>query len=204
MPGQGMNTRWVRWGAYALVPVWLVGMVVAFWYFQGKNQRVYLAVNQPEAPLRIKTNKLTVAHLWDTDCICSRFNAEHVQELIKKYKKRGVEFVIVPRIAADSDVQSVMEDIHQRFGDVRVEPGWYQKLVAYMPAAPAAAVFDKSGKASYTGPYSSDYFCSPSSNGFVENVLDQMLTGKKKTEFITPIVSGCFCPSDRTQKQNRI
>ena len=201
---QGMNTRWLRWGTYALVPVWLAGMVFAFCFFQGKNQRVYLAVNQPDKPLRIQTNKLTVAHLWDADCICSRFNAGHVQALIRKYKKQGVAFVIVPRVPAGKDEQSIVADVHRRFGDVRVEPGWYQKLVAYMPAAPAAAVFDQTGRASYTGPYSSDLYCSANSDGFVEKVLDKMLAGKQKTEFITPVVSGCFCPSDRSRNQKNI
>jgi len=199
-----MKTRWLRWGVYALVPVWLVGMVFAFWFFQGKNQRVYLAVNQPEAPLRIHTNNLTVAHLWDADCICSRFNVGHVRALISKYRKLGVEFVIVPRVPDGKNVQAVVADVHERFGNVRVEPGWYRKMVAYMPAAPSAAVFDKSGKASYTGPYSADLYCSPGSDGFVEKVLNRMLSGKQETGFITPIVSGCFCPTDQAKKQNRI
>ena len=199
-----MNTRWIRWSVYALVPVWLVGMGFAFWFFQGKNQRVYLAVNLPEAPLQIHTNKLTVAHLWDADCICSRFNVGHVQALIRKYGKQGVEFVIVPRVPNGKNVQAVVADVHERFGNVRVEPGWYSKLVAYMPATPAAAVFDETGKASYAGPYSADLYCSPSSDGFVEQVLDKMLSGKQETGFFTPIVSGCFCPTDREKNQNSI
>jgi len=179
-------------------------MVFAFWFFQGKNQRVYLAVTQPEAPLRIQANKVTVAHLWDAECICSRFNAGHVQALIKKYQKQNVEFVIVPRIPTGKDEKAVIADVHRRFGDVRVEPGWYQKLVAYLPATPAAAVFDRTGRARYTGPYSADLYCSANSDGFVEKVLDKILSGKKKSRFITPIVSGCFCPTNRVQKQNRI
>lgn len=199
-----MNSRWIRWGVYALVPVWLVGMVFAFWFFQGKNQRVYLAVNQPKEPLRIQTSHLTVAHLWDADCICSRFNVGHVRELIEKYKTHGVEFVIVPRVPKGENAQTVIEEVHQKFGDVRVEPDWYRKLVAYMPETPAAAVFDQTGRASYTGPYSSALYCSASSDGFVEKVLDKMLSGKQETGFITPIVSGCFCPSDQGEKENRI
>jgi len=199
-----MNNRWLRWGTYALVPVWLIGMVIAFWFFQGKTQRVYLAVNQPETPLRVKTNRVTVAHLWDADCICSRFNAGHVQELIRKYQKQGVEFVIVPRVPAGKDAQSVIAEVHRRFGNIRVEPGWYRKLVAYMPETPSAAVFDQTGQASYTGPYSASLYCSASSDGFVEKVLDKMLSGKQESGFITPIVSGCFCPSDRSGKENKI
>jgi hypothetical protein len=199
-----MDSRWLRWSVYALIPVWLVGMVFAFWFFQGKTQRVYLAVDQPKEPLRIQTNKLTVAHLWDADCICSRFNVGHVRDLIEKYKKQGVEFVIVPRVPNGEDTQSIVAEVQKKFGNVRVEPGWYRKLVAYMPETPAAAVFDRTGRASYTGPYSSALYCSASSDGFVEKVLNKMLSGKQKTGFITPIVSGCFCPSDRGGTQNRI
>jgi len=199
-----MKTRWIRWGAYALVPVWFAAMVAAFWYFQGKHQRLYLAVEQPSAPLQIQISRLTVAHLWDADCVCSRFNSGHVQALIRKYRAQGVDFVIVPRLRDGADRAAIFKDIRERFGEVRIEPGWYDQLAAYIPAAPAAAVFDSDGRASYTGPYSADLYCSASSDGFVEKVLNRMLSGKKKQQFITPIVSGCFCPTVRQVKSKEV
>lgn len=187
-----------------MVPVWLVGTVFAFWFFQGKHLRMYLPVEVPATPLQVQTSRLTVAHLWDANCICSRFNSGHVQALIKRYRQQGVDFVIVPRLTPGEDLALVSEEIRSRFGDVRIEPGWYEKLSRYMPAAPAAAVFDQTGRASYIGPYSSDLYCSSGSEGFVEDVLNEMLSGKKRQQFITPIVSGCFCPTTRDHEQHKV
>jgi len=199
-----MIAHWMRWGVYALVPVWLVGMAFSYWFFQGQHQRMYLTLEQPESPLTIAANKVTVAHLWDAACICSKFNSAHVRALIKKYRQLGVDFVIVPRMHKGDDLQTVFTDIRNRFGSVRIEPGWYAKLSSYIPAAPAAAVFDQTGQASYIGPYSADLYCTSGNDGFVEKALNGMLASKNKRKFITPVVSGCFCPTGPKHESQRI
>jgi len=127
----------------------------------------------------------------------------HVQDLIKEYQSKGVEFVIVPRLDSKLNINTVVADIRKKFGNVRIEPSWYKKLTQYMPAVPSAAVFNKEGKAMYTGPYSASLFCTPNPDGFVEKVLNKMLAKKAKSEFITPIVSGCFCPNKGGGVKNR-
>jgi hypothetical protein len=63
--------------------------------------------------------------------------------------------------------------------------------LSWIPATPAALVFDAAGKLVYFGPYSDSARCG-ASGGFVERVLDSALRGQSmRTQ---PFYgSGCFC-----------
>jgi Domain of unknown function (DUF6436) len=110
----------------------------------------------------------TVVHLYDASCPCNRFTDPHLARIQVTYRPQHVRVIRVERtspIGAGS-------------------PGWIE-------ATPAALVFDAHGKLLYFGPYSDTAACG-TSNGLVERVLNQVLSGKSPRPQLV-ISGGCFC-----------
>jgi hypothetical protein len=176
----------VQW---LVVAVWLVGTAYAVWFFELRYQRPFVSrahatlfESGAEAPaaeewfrhsfagpnIRDRMSGATVVHVYDANCPCNRFTDPHLAQIQAAYQPRHVHFVRVERSSpagADS-------------------PRWIE-------ATPAALVFDAHGKLMYFGPYSDKAACG-TSNGLVERVLDQLLSGQRPRPQLV-ISGGCFC-----------
>lgn len=198
--------------ASALVGVWLAGSAFGFWWYSAKDLRSFVATAQlgaqrfdgaalsAELEAAITTHRdnhaqvadpPTVLHFWDPDCPCSRFNQSHVRQLAEHYRAAGVRFLVLDRrTAAPLDPQR----LEASFGpDVAAFAG--RELVAgelAIPASPAAAVFDGTGRLAYFGPYSEGAACLAGNGDFVERTLDKLLAGERPREMNTTAF-GCFC-----------
>jgi Domain of unknown function (DUF6436) len=177
---------WVLWLVFA---AWLSGAAYAFWFFELRLQRPFVSpahgtlfdsgsdarvaedwfrrsfpgLAQPAAGAHA-----TVVHVYDAQCPCNRFTDPHLATIRSVYQQRQVRFVRV-----------------ERSGPIGAgAPRWIE-------ATPAALVFDGRGKLIYFGPYSDTAACG-TSNGLVERVLDQVLSGKSPRPGLV-LSGGCFC-----------
>ena len=189
--------------------IWVVGTSVAMFLFQGKNLRLFYE-DEDKIQVFFEGGELSntlqeylssytslnsgaayVFHFWNPDCSCDQANSEHVKTLITNYSENTVFFVV-------SSPEHYNEYLEQ-WSDVlpydRVEFIAYDdlQLSVELPATPAAAVVQASGKMNYFGPYSEGGVCLPNEEGIVEGVLDSILAGNSKYYPFTAGY-GCYCP----------
>ena len=186
----------------ALVTLWLLMTVYAFWWFQFRLLQPFTTAGQQSTvlfdsdPLRDQlsaisrqtsgsADNITVVHFWDPDCPCNRFNEAHVKQLMQEYGRQGVRFVVVAgsqiktakRIFTDPAVIEYIEELPS---------------LSRPPSSPAVAIMDKKGELAYFGPYSVGAVCSVGNGAFVEKALDKVLSGINPKHWNTLAV-GCFC-----------
>jgi hypothetical protein len=181
----------LSWG---LVISWLLIMAFAFWWFE---LRWYQQVDFQYSDALFDSSQMLdeqiagnsdqsaaiVVHYYDPKCPCTRFNNEHVLELITTYQAKGVHFMVkVPDEAAKRSAQGV-------FGDVEVQ---VISASSAPSASPAALVVDAQGLPVYVGPYSPGAVCTSKSGDFVGLALDDMLSGKDFKQTVN-LANGCFC-----------
>jgi len=188
--------------AWFTIAVWLLGTFGAFWHFElrdwrtfstprmqsfdidGRAQverwfRTHVGLASGPAPAR-----LTVVHLYNPDCRCNRYTEPHLRRLIDRYQSRGVRFVaaLTPRAAGgagSSPFGLPMFSSDSSLASTGVN------------LAPAALIFDNTGRLIFYGPYSDSAWCG-GAGAKVEPVLDRGLLGLPPAAAITE-VRGCFC-----------
>jgi hypothetical protein len=174
---------------WLVVAAWLVGAAYAVWFFELRYQRPFVSPahatlfeSGAEAPAaedwfrrsfagpntQDNMSGATVVHVYDANCPCNRFTDPHLAQIQASYQQRHVHFIRVER-SSPAGAGS---------------PRWIE-------ATPAALVFDAHGKLMYFGPYSDKAACG-TSNGLVERVLDQLLSGQRPQPQLV-ISGGCFC-----------
>lgn len=173
----------------ALVGVWILGTGFAFWNYAGK----YLTpvnVDRPLKPIGIKPSPVlenlllgadgvpVVVNFWNPDCACSKFNEPHVNDLVRRFRVKGVRFVTVVT-GTESDAEKVASDALSRGvpGRIVVDKGDIVRELDIL-AAPAAVVFDASGKAVYRGGYNAARFCNDEETAYVAKTLEALTSGQ--------------------------
>jgi hypothetical protein len=181
--------------AWLLVATWLLGVVFAFWWFELRwYQQVTFEYHDavfdsrtmmPDATMgaSIKPDAVAkVIHYFDPECPCTRFNTEHVLELMERYQASGVKFEVrVPNTAGLEKALKIFS-----------APVQIVEYAAAPVASPAALVLDSAGLVHYIGPYSPGAVCSTRSGDFVSIVLDDLLEGRPALQDVN-LARGCFC-----------
>lgn len=126
---------------------------------------------------------IRVVHFWDPACPCNVGNQQHLTELVDQYIPQGVEFYAVQKPGSHGQLPSTLS----RLKTITVLPGSEQ-----IPASPAVAIWDRSGKLAYFGPYSEGLTCN-SNNSFIEPILQALSEGRAVGATHTLAV-GCYCP----------
>ena len=191
--------------AWIAVAVWLFGTAGAFWFFELRDWRPFAVQSVrlfeidgvAQTQLWFRTHigvdaqasgnaKLTFVHLYNPDCRCDAYTEQHLQRLINRYQSRGVRFVA----ALNSRFANRPTPAHPLGLRVVASTDGYL-AAAGMNTAPAALIFDASGRLIYYGPFSDSAWCG-SDGGLVEPVLDRALAGLAPIGNV-PVVRGCFC-----------
>lgn len=162
----------------------------AYDWFQGRYLRAFsehTAVFSGD-PLRLPDDlagpgAIRLVHFWDPACPCNVGNQQHLTELVEQYVPQGVEFYSVQRPGSHGQLPSTLSSLKS----ITVLPGSEQ-----IPASPAVAIWDRSGKLAYFGPYSEGLTCN-SSNSFIEPILRALNDGRSVNATHTLAV-GCYCP----------
>lgn len=178
--------------AYLLVAFWLMATFFAFWWFQFRHQfSLSFAQEQielpetwlAELPQGRKDRAALVVHFYNQDCLCSRFNEAHVQEIIHDFSKQGVDFLIA--VPEYSQIQ--------RAEDVFGQPASLAPEVDFL-GSPLALVLDADLQPIYLGAYSDSLLCSTNPGRQVEDRLDQLIQQTPVAALKAEGSAGCFCP----------
>ncbi len=195
-----------------LVIVWLIAMCYAFWWFLVRDIRSFYPPGQEQfvhfenAQLghylntylhsnqiitESSSQKSVLIHFWDPSCLCSRFNTQHVQQLIETFGPQGVRFIVILNDTIPSPEEFVQQ-ASTLFPGATLIRASQLALPSQVPASPATAILDQHGQLSYFGPYTLGALCLPSGDGLVETVLKSLLAGRQAVPG-SIAGSGCFC-----------
>ncbi|RON08277.1 thiol-disulfide isomerase [Pseudomonas brassicacearum] len=175
----------------SLLALMCAGMLwAAYDWFQGRYLRAFsshTAVFSGD-PLSLPANQagpgpIRVVHFWDPACPCNVGNQQHLAELLEHFVPQGVEFYAVQKPGSHGQLPSTLS----RLKTLDALPGSEQ-----IPASPAVAIWDRSGKLAYFGPYSEGLTCN-SSNSFIEPIL-QALSEDRPVSATHTLAVGCYCP----------
>lgn len=175
-----------------LVISWLLLMIWCFWWFYLRWQNSMDAFLRDElfstTALVIKDKNTNVTttlyHFYDQSCPCTKFNTEHVQNVIDKYDNQGVNFiVVVPNTESLFNAQVVFP----RADHVVSRPDFKP------PASPSALIISTNSTAEYIGPWSPTAVCSSHKEDYVSQVLDELLQGNHFNQSHN-LARGCLCP----------
>ncbi|SEM97055.1 DUF6436 domain-containing protein [Pseudomonas sp. ok266] len=162
----------------------------AYDWFQGRYLRAFsehTAVFSGD-PLRLPDNlagpgKIRLVHFWDPACPCNVGNQQHLTEMVERFGGKGVEFFAVQKTGSHGQLPTTLSSLKT----ITILPGSEQ-----VPGSPAVAIWDRSGKLAYFGPYSEGLTCN-SSNSFIEPILNA-LTEDRPVDATHTLAVGCYCP----------
>lgn len=133
-------------------------------------------------------------HFFNPACPCSRFNLEHVRDLIRTY---GDRVTVVAVLVEDSP--DVLRRAYQALGlDVpfHVDDGRVARAVgAY--STPQAAVIDGAGHLVYRGNYNTTRYCRDRATEFARLALDATLAGRVLGPLPASATTAYGCPLRR-------
>lgn len=179
-----------------IVVSWLLILVVVvgglFWY----NEYIYsLPTPVPVSYKLVRTNehisivdklgadpsKPVFLHFFNPDCPCSRFNAPHFRDLVKKYGDQ-MTFVAVPMIMLGQEYTD--DEIREKLGvDIPVwrEPGVAEAVGVY--STPQAAVISTNNNLYYRGNYNKSRYCTDKRSNYAEIAIQSLLSDSPTPAF---------------------
>lgn len=176
--------------AKVVVLTWALFTALAIWRFIDRYQIPVApssatgsaSFQQLESDFKLKDSgqRAWLINFWNPDCQCSEFAEPHVQHLADKYGPRG--FGVITVIVAEHDTQE--QSALARARDRRLPGTWIVDRGVLckrygIKAAPAAMIFDRSGKIIYRGAYNISRFCSSNDTAYAEKALAATASGKE-------------------------
>ncbi|WP_051231503.1 DUF6436 domain-containing protein [Stutzerimonas azotifigens] len=171
-----------------IVLLWAAALLAAFWWFEARYLRPFderSALFSGDAlalPAQLAgPGPVRMVHFWDPACPCNTGNQQHLAELMQRYG-RSVSFYVLQAPGTQGQLPEQLAGLQP----LATLPGAEQ-----LPASPAAAIWDASGRLAYVGPYSEGAVCN-SGNSFIEPILEALLAGRR-VEATHSLAVGCFC-----------
>lgn len=110
------------------------------------------------------SGKMTLVHFFNPDCPCSRFNTQHLNELVRAFSAE-VEFVAYS--TSEPPKKYPIKVIEDKNGLMA------QKLGVY--STPQAVLLAADGKVLYSGNYNTNRYCSNDQTAFVKIAISKAL-----------------------------
>jgi hypothetical protein len=110
-------------------------------------------------------------HFYSADCPCSRFNARHIQSLIRSYHD-SIAFIIVVRSSED---QVKASDLFGTDITTWIDQAEEIAKACGVYSTPQAAIIDSQGKLFYRGNYNRSRYCTTRATNFAELSLIALL-----------------------------
>jgi len=196
-----------------IVISWLSILVVVvgglFWY----NEYIYsLPTPIPVSYKLVKNNehitilnklkpdpsKPVFLHFFNPDCPCSRFNAPHFRDLVKKYGDQ-MTFVAVPMIMLGQ--QYTDDEIREKLGvniPVWREPGVAEAVGVY--STPQAAVINTKNDLYYRGNYNKSRYCTDKRSNYAEIAIQSLLSNSPTPAFDAMALKAYGCTIEGCMK----
>lgn len=167
--------------AIAVVVWWQFGFV----YLRSYNQQaVFFTGDALRLPSELaQSESIRVVHFWDPHCPCHEETDAHLNYLIGMYRFADMDFYSVQKPGSEGSITPFLAG--------KLQPLAGLEGMDSVPASPAIAIWDKTGKLAYAGPYSEGMVCN-SSNSFVEPVLDALISGRP-VHATNAMAQGCYC-----------
>jgi hypothetical protein len=183
--------------AWTFLAIWLIGTGLAIGYFETRDVRPFSEgspflnlTDDPKTSAWFKSHladsaaagELTLVQLYNPNCRCDSYTESHLKKIAGRYRGRRLRLVAVAAgrdgIAHPLGLPIIFNATHS--------------LPQSIKMAPAALIFDGSGRLLYYGPFSDSVWCSSSDGGLIETAIERAFRG----EFTpTPMaIRGCFCP----------
>ena len=181
----------------------LCGMGVVFWqqdlrYSQptprpSDLEQVPLGT-RVELPLRITSVAGTATplllHFYNPECPCSRFNRDHLEALLLKFRPE-VTFVAVVEREPDARQHSGLDMPHVVDDDGKIA----KSLGVY--STPQAVLLDRERRLVFRGNYNSSRYCTARQTQYARLAIEALLDGRSPpTETGADVAYGCPLPID--------
>lgn len=128
-------------------------------------------------------------HFYNPDCPCSRFNADHVADLLQRYRDRVVFCEVLEADRAHADEDSGLGLL--QFVDA--DGGLAKALGVY--STPQAVLLDEQRRIRFRGNYNTSRYCSDRKTEFVRLAIEALLAGQTYEPPPAATVSyGCELP----------
>lgn len=188
-----------RFFALMIALVWLVGTVVALWYFFYMPLRPFAKHDALEGInsvrlLSAQTSTMTVVHFVDDDCPCTKFGLDHIAGLVQTYDELE-HYKINPQTGLKDFVgKPISQVLVTTVEGVPLE--FSRDIREWVLSSPSVAVFGAGGEIRYYGPYTAGAVCG---EGFdfvapvlesAEDTIDSMSEVKDWSNLSS---FGCFC-----------
>lgn len=193
----------------ALVGVFLVSVFGAIAYIFWKEEVRYtlptpipanyraVAVGEtiPTSELGLP-NKALYLHFYNPDCPCSRFNAQHIRQIIRSHGDSISSFVIVP---SAHDIPTARKEFGEAM-DFRVDSQGALSKACGVYSTPQAVVIDEKGKLFYRGNYNRARYCTAQATNYAELALVSLINGSSPPVFdlFATQSYGCSLPNSNS------
>jgi thioredoxin-related protein len=139
-------------------------------------------------------------HFFSAECACSRFNIDHFQSLVKKYRD-SVEIYVVLQ-AKKEEAQEAIRNFQHRYAlEVPVIVDEDEKLAKKcgVYSTPQAVMLDTQGRIYYRGNYNQLRFCTVRKSNYAQFALDSLLANAAPPDFGEAATRsyGCALPSHK-------
>lgn len=140
-------------------------------------------------------NKPVLIHFFNPDCPCSKFNMNHFNELLSKYKDKMDFYVAVKSDEEDIDIKKIKDKFSS---DVKIINDWDNTIAnnCGVYATPQAVVINNDRKLYYRGNYNKSRYCTSKESNYVDISIEALLNNKNIPAFdeLAFIPYGCEIP----------
>ncbi|MBI2687624.1 MAG: TlpA family protein disulfide reductase [Acidobacteria bacterium] len=139
------------------------------------------------------TNQPVFLHFFNPDCPCSRFNLDHIRELIRRHRN-DVRFVAV--LQGDkptADLQQAFDDLELGVDSIVDTSGELGRVMGVY-ATPQAVLIDGKGRLYYRGNYNLARYCADPATEYARIALEAMLAGKSPSPMPDGVNAALGCP----------
>jgi len=142
-------------------------------------------------------------HFFNPDCPCSRFNVDHVRQLIARY---GGQVRVVAVLETSDPGEALQAFQHLDLACEAVpDPAGEIAAWAGVYSTPQGVVLDEQGRLYYRGNYNRGRFCTAAETEFVRIALDGCLAQLPPPQFPVEatIAVGCELPAKLVEANGR-
>lgn len=141
-------------------------------------------------------NKALYLHFYNPDCPCSRFNAQHIRQIIRSHGDSISSFVIVP---SAHDIPAARKEFGEAM-DFRVDSQGDLSKACGVYSTPQAVVIDEKGKLYYRGNYNRARYCTAQATNYAELALVSLINGSSPPVFdlFATQSYGCSLPNSNS------
>ncbi|MBL4827037.1 MAG: hypothetical protein JKY66_04875 [Spongiibacteraceae bacterium] len=158
------------------ISTWLIVVFTGFWYFSARHlasfNDYWVSFKGDELQSRANNGQISLFHLVDKRCPCTRFSLPHIEKLKSTFTH--IEHKVLIHGETDKDASELSEAIRRM-----------------APASPAVLIFSSQGTLAYFGPYNQGAICGQGED-IVASIVDSLERGDNP-HWINQEAIGCMC-----------